>query len=115
MPCSSTCQSCPQLHCIIWWTAISTKLHANCLRVCELPACLLQTLVAYLFGKELKNSGSGLVAAALMAVVPGEVSGLCGTTGLINICMKQVPSGIDCNCCRQRQVLGTANQQHLWL
>lgn len=31
-------------------------------------------MVAYLFGKELKDTGSGLVAAALMAVVPGYVS-----------------------------------------
>lgn len=31
-------------------------------------------LIAYQFGKELKDSGSGLVAAALMAVVPGYVS-----------------------------------------
>jgi asparagine N-glycosylation enzyme membrane subunit Stt3 len=33
--------------------------------------CVLQALIAYFFGKELKDSGSGLVASALMAVVPG--------------------------------------------
>eukprot|EP00878_Enallax_costatus_P018254 GHUV01019210.1.p1 GENE.GHUV01019210.1~~GHUV01019210.1.p1 ORF type:complete len:466 (+),score=111.46 GHUV01019210.1:220-1617(+) len=31
-------------------------------------------LVAYLFGKELKDTGTGLVAAALMAIVPGYIS-----------------------------------------
>jgi hypothetical protein len=33
--------------------------------------CGAQALIAYFFGKELKDSGTGLVAAALMAVVPG--------------------------------------------
>jgi dolichyl-diphosphooligosaccharide--protein glycosyltransferase len=33
-----------------------------------------EALVAYFFGKELKDPGCGLVAAALMAVVPGYVS-----------------------------------------
>jgi len=33
---------------------------------------VVQALIAYQFGKELKDSGSGLVAAALMAVVPGR-------------------------------------------
>jgi dolichyl-diphosphooligosaccharide--protein glycosyltransferase len=31
-------------------------------------------MVAYLFGKELNGTGTGLVAAALMGVVPGYVS-----------------------------------------
>lgn len=30
-----------------------------------------QALIAYLFGKELKDTETGLVAAALMAIVPG--------------------------------------------
>lgn len=34
-----------------------------------------QALIAYFFGKELKDSGSGLVASALMAVVPGGWGG----------------------------------------
>jgi hypothetical protein len=31
----------------------------------------LQAMIAYLFGCELKDRGTGLVAAALMSVVPG--------------------------------------------
>jgi asparagine N-glycosylation enzyme membrane subunit Stt3 len=34
----------------------------------------LQAMIAYLFGCELKDRGTGLVAAALMAVVPGACS-----------------------------------------
>lgn len=33
-----------------------------------------QAMVAYLFGKELRDRETGLVAAVLMAVVPGEQS-----------------------------------------
>lgn len=39
-----------------------------------LALCRTQALVAYLFGKELKDTGTGLVAAAMMAIVPGYIS-----------------------------------------
>ena len=38
------------------------------------PPTHRKALVAYFFGKELKDTGTGLVAAALMGVVPGYIS-----------------------------------------
>jgi hypothetical protein len=48
---------------------------------CAALCCVMQALVAYFFGKELKDSGTGLVAAALMAVVPGGWLGGSGGGG----------------------------------
>ena len=35
--------------------------------------CMPQAFVAYLFGTELKDQGTGLIAATLMATVPGYI------------------------------------------
>lgn len=51
----------------------------------------VQALIAYFFGKELKDSGTGLVASALMAVVPGADKEKGG--GGVGVCVSPPPRG----------------------
>ena len=53
------------------------RLMVHIREVCVLTPCFFAsntTVVAYLFGKELRDSGTGLVAAAFIAICPGYIS-----------------------------------------
>ncbi|KAI3724322.1 hypothetical protein L2E82_36094 [Cichorium intybus] len=62
---------------IIYWTLKFLRFAVHIREVCVLTAPFFAsntTIVAYFFGKELWDSGAGLVAAALIAICPGYIS-----------------------------------------
>ncbi|XP_062158118.1 dolichyl-diphosphooligosaccharide--protein glycosyltransferase subunit STT3B [Alnus glutinosa] len=62
---------------IIYWILRFLRFAVHIREVCVLTAPFFAsntTLVAYFFGKELWDSGAGLVAAALIAICPGYIS-----------------------------------------
>ncbi|KAI3725414.1 hypothetical protein L1987_65202 [Smallanthus sonchifolius] len=62
---------------IIYWTLKFLRFAVHIREVCVLTAPFFAsntTIVAYLFGKEVWDSGAGLVAAALIAICPGYIS-----------------------------------------
>ncbi|KAK3032767.1 hypothetical protein RJ639_035712 [Escallonia herrerae] len=62
---------------LIYWTLRFLRFAVHIREVCVLTAPFFAsntTLVAYFFGKELWDSGAGLVAAALIAICPGYIS-----------------------------------------
>ncbi|KAL5721490.1 dolichyl-diphosphooligosaccharide--protein glycotransferase [Ranunculus cassubicifolius] len=62
---------------LIYWTLRALKFAVHIREVCVLLAPFFAsntTIVAYFFGKELWDSGAGLVAAALIAICPGYIS-----------------------------------------
>jgi dolichyl-diphosphooligosaccharide--protein glycosyltransferase len=61
----------------VFWFLNALNITINIRNVCVLLAPWFAsntTLVAYFMGKEVKNSGTGLVAAALIAIIPGYIS-----------------------------------------
>ncbi|KAG9156656.1 hypothetical protein Leryth_006629 [Lithospermum erythrorhizon] len=61
----------------IYWTLRFLRFFVHIREVCVLTAPFFAsntTLVAYFFGKEIWDSGAGLVAAALIAICPGYIS-----------------------------------------
>ncbi|KAG9441933.1 hypothetical protein H6P81_017787 [Aristolochia fimbriata] len=61
----------------IYWVLRFLRFFVHIREVCVLTAPFFAsntTLVAYFFGKELWDSGAGLVAAALIAICPGYIS-----------------------------------------
>ncbi|KAF9624042.1 hypothetical protein IFM89_007740 [Coptis chinensis] len=61
----------------IYWTLKFLSFAVHIREVCVLTAPFFAsntTIVAYFFGKELWDSGAGLVAAALIAICPGYIS-----------------------------------------
>ena len=59
---------------IMFWILRAFNFTVDIRNVCVLLAPFFAantTIVAYLFGKQAKNSGTGLLAAAMMAIVPG--------------------------------------------
>ncbi|KAL5993439.1 Dolichyl-diphosphooligosaccharide--protein glycosyltransferase subunit stt3b [Asimina triloba] len=61
----------------IYWTLRFLRFAVHIRDVCVLTAPFFAsntTLVAYFFGKEIWDSGAGLVAAALIAICPGYIS-----------------------------------------
>nr|XP_043631809.1 dolichyl-diphosphooligosaccharide--protein glycosyltransferase subunit STT3B isoform X2 [Erigeron canadensis] len=62
---------------LIYWTLKFLRFAVHIREVCVLTAPFFAsntTLVAYFFGKEIWDSGAGLVAAALIAICPGYIS-----------------------------------------
>ncbi|XP_078440061.1 staurosporin and temperature sensitive 3-like b [Wolffia australiana] len=62
---------------IIYWTLRFLRFSAHIREVCVLTAPFFAantTIVAYFFGKEVWDSGAGLVFAALVAICPGYIS-----------------------------------------
>lgn len=62
---------------LIYWTLRFLRFAVHIREVCVLTAPFFAsntTIVAYFFGKELWDSGAGLVAAALIAICPGYIS-----------------------------------------
>ncbi|KAK3225378.1 hypothetical protein Dsin_005240 [Dipteronia sinensis] len=62
---------------LIYWTLRLLRFAVHIREVCVLTAPFFAsntTLVAYFFGKEIWDSGAGLVAAALIAICPGYIS-----------------------------------------
>ncbi|KAL7192489.1 hypothetical protein ACSBR2_024341 [Camellia fascicularis] len=62
---------------LIYWAIKFLRFSVHIREVCVLTAPFFAsntTIVAYLFGKELWDSGAGLVAAALIAICPGYIS-----------------------------------------
>ncbi|KAF6160846.1 hypothetical protein GIB67_036047 [Kingdonia uniflora] len=62
---------------VIYWTLRFLRFAVHIREVCVLTAPFFAsntTLVAYFFGKEIWDSGAGLVAAALIAICPGYIS-----------------------------------------
>uniref|UniRef100_A0A0C9QSM5 dolichyl-diphosphooligosaccharide--protein glycotransferase n=1 Tax=Wollemia nobilis TaxID=56998 RepID=A0A0C9QSM5_9CONI len=62
---------------LIYWTLRLLSFAVHIREVCVLTAPFFAsntTIVAYFFGKELWDSGAGLVAAALIAICPGYIS-----------------------------------------
>ncbi|EPS67017.1 hypothetical protein M569_07758, partial [Genlisea aurea] len=62
---------------LIYWTLRFLRFSVHIREVCVLTAPFFAantTLVAYFFGKEIWDSGAGLVAAALIAICPGYIS-----------------------------------------
>ncbi|XP_076952819.1 dolichyl-diphosphooligosaccharide--protein glycosyltransferase subunit STT3B-like [Bidens hawaiensis] len=62
---------------LIYWTLKFLRFAVHIREVCVLTAPFFAsntTIVAYFFGKELWDSGAGLVAAALIAICPGYIS-----------------------------------------
>ncbi|KAI3776427.1 hypothetical protein L1987_46209 [Smallanthus sonchifolius] len=62
---------------IIYWTLKFLRFAVHIREVCVLTAPFFASntaIVAYLFGKEVWDSGAGLVAAALIAICPGYIS-----------------------------------------
>lgn len=62
---------------IIYWALRFLRFAVHIREVCVLTAPFFAsntTLVAYFFGKEIWDSGAGLVAAALIAICPGYIS-----------------------------------------
>ncbi|KAF2296822.1 hypothetical protein GH714_005585 [Hevea brasiliensis] len=62
---------------IIYWTLRFLRFAVHIREVCVLTAPFFAsntTIVAYFFGKEIWDSGAGLVAAALIAICPGYIS-----------------------------------------
>mmetsp|Transcript_22783 Transcript_22783/g.37492 ORF Transcript_22783/g.37492 Transcript_22783/m.37492 type:complete len:708 (+) Transcript_22783:69-2192(+) len=62
---------------ILYWILNGLSLTVNIRNVCVLTAPFFASntaIVTYLFGKELRDVETGLVAAALIAVVPGYIS-----------------------------------------
>lgn len=61
---------------IIYWALKLVRFAVHIREVCLLTAPVFfsnTTVVAYFFGKELWDSGAGLVAAALIAICPGYI------------------------------------------
>lgn len=61
----------------IYWTLRFLRFFVHIREVCVLTAPFFAantTVVAYFFGKEIWDSGAGLVAAALIAICPGYIS-----------------------------------------
>ncbi|KAH0461618.1 hypothetical protein IEQ34_009193 [Dendrobium chrysotoxum] len=62
---------------LIYWTLRFLRFAVHIREVCVLTAPFFAsntTIVAYFFGKEIWDSGAGLVAAALIAICPGYIS-----------------------------------------
>ncbi|KAI3735731.1 hypothetical protein L6452_15241 [Arctium lappa] len=62
---------------VIYWALRFLRFAVHIREVCVLTAPFFAsntTIVAYFFGKELWDSGAGLVAAALIAICPGYIS-----------------------------------------
>ncbi|CAN1266750.1 Dolichyl-diphosphooligosaccharide--protein glycosyltransferase subunit STT3B [Linum perenne] len=62
---------------LIYWTLRFLRFAVHIREVCVLTAPFFAsntTLVAYFFGKEIWDTGAGLVAAALIAICPGYIS-----------------------------------------
>lgn len=62
---------------ILYWTLKFLRFAVHIREICVLTAPFFAsntTIVAYFFGKELWDSGAGLVAAALIAICPGYIS-----------------------------------------
>ncbi|XP_024990333.1 dolichyl-diphosphooligosaccharide--protein glycosyltransferase subunit STT3B [Cynara cardunculus var. scolymus] len=62
---------------VIYWALKFLRFAVHIREVCVLTAPFFAsntTIVAYFFGKELWDSGAGLVAAALIAICPGYIS-----------------------------------------
>ncbi|PSS08036.1 Dolichyl-diphosphooligosaccharide--protein glycosyltransferase subunit STT3B like [Actinidia chinensis var. chinensis] len=62
---------------LIYWSLRFVRFAVHIREVCVLTAPFFAsntTIVAYFFGKELWDSGAGLVAAALIAICPGYIS-----------------------------------------
>ncbi|KAJ7565033.1 hypothetical protein O6H91_02G045000 [Diphasiastrum complanatum] len=62
---------------LIYWTLRFFSFAVHIRDVCVLTAPFFAsntTIVAYFFGKELRDSGTGLIAAALIAICPGYIS-----------------------------------------
>lgn len=62
---------------VIYWTLRFLRFAVHIREVCVLTAPFFAsntTIVAYFFGKEIWDSGAGLVAAALIAICPGYIS-----------------------------------------
>ncbi|KAI3796936.1 hypothetical protein L1987_39623 [Smallanthus sonchifolius] len=62
---------------LIYWTLKFLRFAVHIHEVCVLTAPFFAsntTIVAYFFGKELWDTGAGLVAAALIAICPGYIS-----------------------------------------
>ncbi|KAJ0781452.1 putative dolichyl-diphosphooligosaccharide--protein glycotransferase [Helianthus annuus] len=69
---------------LIYWILKFLRFAVHIREVCVLTAPFFAsntTIVAYFFGKELWDSGAGLVAAALIAICPGYISRSAVNTG----------------------------------
>jgi dolichyl-diphosphooligosaccharide--protein glycosyltransferase len=62
---------------VIYWTMHALSLVVHIRDVCVLTAPFFASntaMVAYFFGKELRDSGAGLAAAAFLSICPGYIS-----------------------------------------